>query len=210
MTKHLTDREIVAAADGALDDDRQRHTETCEACTTAVVACQRALDDARAAGDVPEPSPLFWDHFSARVRAATDAEPVPSAAGWMAWWRPVLVGAAMIAGAVAGVQWLGPDTPSAPTVAERPSPRPDAAPGDDLPLAPSVDSPRAADPSPGVPASVDAEWDAVAAMARALDASAMESIAPAPTATTPLIEDLTSRELQEFARLLRAEMGGVQ
>jgi hypothetical protein len=192
MTKHLTDREIIAAADGALADDQQRHTETCEACTAAVLACQRALEDTRAAGGVPEPSPLFWDHFSARVRAATDAQPVPSAGGWMAWWRPLLVGAAMVAGAVAGVQWLGPDEPAAPVVAEHQAPPVETTP---------IDEPPTAD---------DSDWDAVAAMASALDASAVESIAPAPVAATPLIEDLTSRELQEFARLLRAEMGGVQ
>lgn len=31
--------------------------------------------------DVPEPSPLFWDHLSQRVREAVAAEPVPTA-GW--------------------------------------------------------------------------------------------------------------------------------
>jgi hypothetical protein len=31
--------------------------------------------------DVPEPSPLFWDHLSERVREAVAAEPLPSA-GW--------------------------------------------------------------------------------------------------------------------------------
>src|SRR5213594_321234 len=32
--------------------------------------------------DVPEPSPLFWDHLSQRVREAVANEP-PPAPGWM-------------------------------------------------------------------------------------------------------------------------------
>jgi hypothetical protein len=35
--------------------------------------------------DVPEPSPLFWDHLSQRVRTAVASEPVPQAA-WRTHW----------------------------------------------------------------------------------------------------------------------------
>ena len=35
-------------------------------------------------GDVPEPSPLFWDHLSARVHDAVAAE----GGARVAWWRP--------------------------------------------------------------------------------------------------------------------------
>ena len=36
--------------------------------------------------EVPEPSPLFWDHVSARVRDAVAAEDPHASIG--AWWRP--------------------------------------------------------------------------------------------------------------------------
>lgn len=51
---------------------------------------QDLIDEVKAAGDVPEPSPLFWNHFSARVRDAVAAEPIPRT-WWMMYWRPVAV-----------------------------------------------------------------------------------------------------------------------
>jgi hypothetical protein len=41
--------------------------------------------------DVPEPSPLFWDHFAARVHDAVEAERVNRAFAFGRWlsWRPV-------------------------------------------------------------------------------------------------------------------------
>lgn len=40
--------------------------------------------------EVPEPSPLYWPHFSERVRAAIDAD-APASTAWGRWLRwPVL------------------------------------------------------------------------------------------------------------------------
>src|SRR5437762_12868319 len=50
--------------------------------------------------DVPEPSPLFWDHLSQRVREAVANEP-PPAPGWMN--RLNVAWAAGVFGAVAVV-----------------------------------------------------------------------------------------------------------
>ena len=50
--------------------------------------CYRLLYELKkAAGEVPEPSPLFWNHLSARVRDAVAVEPIPRA-WWMTYWRP--------------------------------------------------------------------------------------------------------------------------
>ena len=38
-----------------------------------------------AQAEVPEPSPLFWDHFSARVRDAVAAEGAPRRAALFGW-----------------------------------------------------------------------------------------------------------------------------
>jgi hypothetical protein len=56
--------------------------------------------------NVPEPSPLFWDHFSARIRQAVQAEAGRSAAG-TGWWgqsRFVLAGSVAL---VLLAVWVG-------------------------------------------------------------------------------------------------------
>jgi hypothetical protein len=85
---HLSTGELVDLAEGASDERSAPHLAEC-------VRCRRELADLRAMissvadVDVPEPSPLFWDHFSDRVRAAVAVE---GAAGRDArpWWRRVL------------------------------------------------------------------------------------------------------------------------
>ncbi len=47
---------------------RAAHLETCAACREQAAALARDARATRRAVDVPEPSPLFWEHFSARVR----------------------------------------------------------------------------------------------------------------------------------------------
>jgi hypothetical protein len=66
--KHLTEAELVDLVDGALLPSRRTHLEACDRCRSAEAELREML--ARA-GDVeiPEPSPLFWEHFSARVHA---------------------------------------------------------------------------------------------------------------------------------------------
>ena len=64
--------------------------------------------------DVPEPSPLFWDHFSARVRGAVAEEGVPRRSFWT-WPRLVMpVAAAAMAGIILAVLNTGRVPTSAP------------------------------------------------------------------------------------------------
>lgn len=92
---HLKPAEIVDAAEERLPGERRRHLDTCDRCRAAVSALAATL--ARLAeAPVPEPSPLFWDHFSARVRAAIEAE--PGREPWRTWLqRPLVVRAAWVA-----------------------------------------------------------------------------------------------------------------
>lgn len=76
MATHLTGAELVEYADGALTASRAAHVETCARCREAASALTGVLSRAREDA-VPEPSPLFWEHLSARVRDALDAEPAP-------------------------------------------------------------------------------------------------------------------------------------
>jgi hypothetical protein len=98
MSTHLRSQEFVDALDGALAPDRLEHLDGCGACRAELAAMQSVMIDVRPAGGVPDPSPLFWDHFSERVRQATAADPVPDPAPWwQSLWRPAAAFAAVAA-----------------------------------------------------------------------------------------------------------------
>jgi hypothetical protein len=75
--RHLSSDQILDSAEGR--GEQLAHLETCPACRTRVEELRQVLALA-ATDDVPEPSPLFWNHFSERVREAVAAEPVPQPA----------------------------------------------------------------------------------------------------------------------------------
>lgn len=70
---HLTPEELIDLAEGARAEAAAPHLQSCEVCRHHVVTL-RATMAAAADVDVPEPSPLFWDHLSQRVREAVAAE----------------------------------------------------------------------------------------------------------------------------------------
>ena len=100
MTTHLSPDELAAAADGTAGRSAAAHRDPsaatahrdlsaatahldrCPACRAAVSELS-ALLTALKSETVPEPSPLFWDHFSARVREATAQVTPPERRGWM-------------------------------------------------------------------------------------------------------------------------------
>jgi hypothetical protein len=101
---HLSPTEIVDLAEGTLGAARSAHADGCERCRDAAADLRRVLATATGVDrpDVPEPSPLFWDHLSARVRVAVAQEPAPRRE-WMAW-RPAF---AALAGVLLFVTALG-------------------------------------------------------------------------------------------------------
>ena len=70
---HLTPEELIDLAEGTRAEAASPHWQSCEVCRHQVVTL-RATMSAAADLDVPEPSPLFWDHLSQRVRQAVAAE----------------------------------------------------------------------------------------------------------------------------------------
>ena len=64
---HLSRSEIVDLVEETLPQERAAHLELCAACRDEFETIRAALRDV-AAVDVPDPSPLFWEHFQARVR----------------------------------------------------------------------------------------------------------------------------------------------
>ena len=72
--------------------------------------------------DVPEPSPLFWDHLSARVREAVTADAVPArpwfGVGRWSWGLAAVMSVAVLVIAVSVTLRTPPNVVHAPAVAE--------------------------------------------------------------------------------------------
>jgi hypothetical protein len=109
---HLTAAEFVDLLEGQLAAGRARHADSCDACRT-----QR--DDLRAAllqtaeVAIPEPSPLFWEHLSARVQEGIGPNAATGPDGVLASLRrPALawLSAAAVVTLVAAT-WLRSTTP---------------------------------------------------------------------------------------------------
>lgn len=84
---HLTSAQLIDLAENSvagLSETALMHVQSC-------AACQRQLDELRATMaavsevPVPEPSPLYWEHFSARVRDAVANERVGNRTGLDRW-----------------------------------------------------------------------------------------------------------------------------
>src|SRR5262245_46229042 len=73
--KHLTPSEFIDAAEDALAAARAAHLDACADCRAQAANLTAALRQADA-GEIPEPSPLFWNHLSARVREAVATESI--------------------------------------------------------------------------------------------------------------------------------------
>jgi hypothetical protein len=196
MTRHLSPDELIDLAEGAVAESSAPHLESCETCTRQL-AEMRAMMSAASEVAVPEPSPLFWDHFSERVRQAVALEGAPRRASrWEQWFRPRVflpVSAAAAAVIIAAVLVARPDGP--------PAARPEA-----------VSASRPAEPSEAVFEPLDAFGDSslslVADLTAELDweaVSRMELTTHAGGADEA-VRELTGGELRELQRLLKEEL----
>jgi predicted anti-sigma-YlaC factor YlaD len=99
MTGHLTPEQLLDVADGTQARSAFPHLAECTACRGELEALARTI--AAVHVDVPEPSPLFWDHFASRVREsiAREREPRP------VWFRPLAAALGAFAVLVLVVSW---------------------------------------------------------------------------------------------------------
>jgi hypothetical protein len=191
MTKHLSSREVVDALDGTLGLARQAHLDTCGTCARAVEAL-RATEASAADGlDVPEPSPLFWTHFSDRVREAVNEEPIARPSVWSRIWKPVpaLAAVAVVVVMIANSQ-RAPEAPVAPVVVS-------TAASDSTDVL-GLDNDAwtlMLDIAASVPVDAD-DYDAIADVAM-----------PRPGTADRMIEALTPEQREAFIKLLKSEMG---
>lgn len=184
MTTHLTSDELVDAVEGTLADHRTAHLAGCDACTREVASLAAVLREASDL-EMPEPSPLFWERLSDRVRTAIAAEPAPGGgvASWLRW--PVLAPIGALALVVLALVVAVP----VPTI----GPEPQAA--------------VVEDPVAGVTLS-DSGWSLVTEMVGELDweTASAAGLTVAPGDAERAVLELSLQEQQELRRLLTAEL----
>src|SRR5262245_31517961 len=93
---HLSEEELIDLAEGARAERDLPPLSVCASCRTRLTGLQAAMS-AGAAADAPEPSPLFWEHFSDRVRAAVSAEAAAPVVSRRPSWRFVMPAVALAA-----------------------------------------------------------------------------------------------------------------
>ena len=201
MSRHLTPEQLVDLAEGVQPESSAPHLTACDTCRRQL-ADMRAMMSATAGVEAHEPSPLFWDHLSARVHEAVAEEAARPRLWRERLLRPLVLvpgfGAAIAVAVIAialprgPVSAPAPAIPSSPLVATVtvPAPRPSMP-----PLAPfgSADDPQLRIVA-GVATTV--AWDEM-----------MDEVAMATSGTSDAVAaSLTADEQRELQRLLTEAM----
>lgn len=188
--KHLSDAELVEGAERALPPGRAAHLDSCDRCRAAVDHLAATMREISAV-EVPEPSPLFWEHFSTRVHdALTSEEPADARVGLVPTWARLLAFCVVLM-AVATIAWVGlSHHPSAPAL---------------------TSASNAASASPAlepVEGSDDAAWAVLNAAASALNPNETSAtdFSVRPAAVDTAVQQLTPQERTALESLLQNEM----
>jgi hypothetical protein len=187
---HLSDSEFVDFAEGVLNAGRSAHLDTCPACREQAESVRAALRSATSV-TMPEPSPLFWDHLSARIREGAAAQPHIR----RVWWRPGLIAALGCAAAI--VVAIG--------MSVRERPHPTVAP-QIVTSEPAVSSPPATIvDEPADARATDAAWALLrdAASDIEFDDATEAGLSVRPGAVDSAVLDLTPAERGALGRLLQ-------
>ena len=201
---HVAIDELVDIAEGTRPEASAPHLAGCEPCR-AQLADLRAMIAAASAVEVPELSPLFWDHLSARVSDAV-AQEREAGRRWFGirasdgglrapWWkrgvlepRLAVAAAGLLLAVVLGSRALAP----APPQASAPSFAVAAPPPDNL-----------ADPS----ADDDASLTLMASLTGGVDLDTAREAGLAPGGSAEhAVTHMTDGELRELRRLLNEEL----
>jgi len=209
--KHLSREELIDSLEQTLPAAREAHMDSCATCRAERESLRRVLERVVAV-DVPEPSPLFWEHFSAHVRDRVAHQPPPRPSAWPAWatlpvsrwsalrWPNWAVASAtlMVCATLGWVGWndyrygryAGALAPGGRATADYAyASRPESV------LLPS-DAPS------------EEDWNLVVSMAEdvTVDETEEAGLAVRPGAAERVMADLSSEQRRELARLLTAEM----
>ncbi len=185
--RHLSPSELVDIAEGSLPSDARPHVARCAACRRRVSELQSTLRLATEV-EVPDPSPLFWDHLSGRIREALADQLPTHEPSWFSWRLVTSVAGVALVVIAVGVTWTS-------TVRQRPSGVPTANEQVDTDSSSMVGwTDPAEDPSLAFVAELadNLEWDAVTEA----------GLGPGAGALDHALGDLTQDERVEFHRLL--------
>jgi hypothetical protein len=181
--KHLTPDQLLDVAEGTRARDEFAHLAACAGCERQVAELRETMGVA-AEVEVPEPSPLFWEHLSANVRERVAEEPAQPA--W--WWGVPQFGLAAAAVAIVVLaagsvfrQGGAPAAPGEPPMAVVEAPLADAVSFDDDPALALL-----ADLSAGI------DWEA----------ASEAGLTPAPGTADRVVMALTVDERLELQRIL--------
>ena len=187
--RHLSPEALLDVAEGTAAEDRYPHLADCATCRDQIAELQAAMT--AVAVDVPEPSPLFWDHLSDRVSEAIAAEGAAPESGWtfrkMMW---PLVAAATAAVVILAVSFSSRQSTDTGAVVDSVATAQPA----------NVDSIVVDDPSLELLADLagDLDWDAAAEAGMTMEVGAADEA----------LSELTGAERIELQRLLREAMSG--
>ena len=198
---HLSESEFVDLAEneGAVDSRRAAHVETCAACREQLATLRSMLRGAEGVV-VPEPSPLFWEHMSRRVREEVAAEAEPVRSGWsgigMRGLASLALAAALIVAVISGVLLVRAVRSGNP-----------ATPGADQ-MASALVAPAPARLDPALDAGNAEVWEVLTAAASdlAFEDARAAGMHVLPAAIDHAVQDLTEAELTELGRLLQSEL----
>ncbi|MGQ0736540.1 MAG: anti-sigma factor family protein [Acidobacteriota bacterium] len=189
---HLRPEDLIDALDDGLAPASRQHLESCVECRARVLELAQTVETVRVDAG-PEPSPLFWPHLAARVRAAIGAEPVQEPRlSWRSW--PMLLplaGLAVLIAALAGAIASRSEAPESP--------------GPATILTQGLgDGPAVID----VVASADAGWDVLVTLLGPLDLDTAQQagLVAGPGAAERVALHLSADERQTLLRLLQEEV----
>lgn len=196
---HLNADELVDLAEGTRAEASAPHLAACEHCRAQLLELRVTLAATRDVV-VPEPSPLFWDHLSSRVREAVAAEGAPRNA-WLdvTTWRRLLTPAWVAAASLVVVVAL-----SSRLMAPQPPAGIDARSAPPPPPPPFITDTNAGTEVLGDAASDDASLMLVASLTSALDLDAAADAGLAPSGSAEhAVTHMSDSELRELGRLLK-------
>lgn len=189
---HLTPAEMIDLLEGALPESRRAHASECARCRNEAAEAALAYEAARGV-EIPEPSPLYWDHFGRRVHDAVRQE--KPRAGWrgILEWRGALAAVAAVMLVVIGttLSWRAGSGGSQPT----------------LPGVPAI-VPTGQAQLQTVSLASDAEWELVTGVADGMewDTARDAGLSVKPGAAEHAVLQLTDEQREELGRMLQAEI----
>jgi hypothetical protein len=205
---HLNDTEFIDYVDGTLPAARAAHLDACDTCRRQAAALAEMLTET-AAADAPEPSPLFWDHFSARV---SEAVAMDEAAARQASWFGRLIRLMTPAAVATGLAIAVLSAFLLLRMAGAPEQQPAAQLASSHGATPSSVGAASAREAVTAEAPVDAQnaevWDVLTAAASdvGIDEAHAAGLRAHPGAIDGAVQRLNQAELRELGRLLQSEM----